>query len=364
MRLSRITLEHFRNIPLAELTFVGRQQFFLGQNGQGKTNLLEAVGYLTALRSFRTSDQRVLISHGQSGGGIAFELEHELLDDTGVTIKLRPDGKEVTCDGEWITKFGDFLGRFPTVVFSSQDQQLVRGAPTFRRRWLDLTIAAMDTSYLHLLQQYHRAVVDRNRLLKRGASALEFAAFELPLASAAAQIVQKRTANVKVLSGFVAEAYASIAGEKERVTMRYKPDLEQADTAAWTAVFAKNRARDIQFKTTGTGPHHDDFELVFGRHAVRDFGSEGQQRSLALALRLAQVNYFHERSGVQPVLLADDVLGELDPERRRRFWAAIGPDCQVFATGTTLPDAELGEWQVFRVESGQFTEMEIRKATP
>jgi DNA replication and repair protein RecF len=79
---------------------------------------------------------------------------------------------------------------------------------------------------------------------------------------------------------------------------------------------------------------------------------------------LAQVNYFHERSGVQPVLLADDVLGELDPERRRRFWAAIGPDCQVFATGTTLPDAELGEWQVFRVESGQFTEMEIRKATP
>jgi len=360
MRISRIVLEHFRNIPLAEFTFDGRQQFFVGQNGQGKTNLLEAVGYLTALRSFRTSDQRLLIAHGQPGGGVAYELEHELLDETGVTIKLRPEGKEVTCDGEWVIKFSDFLGRFPTVVFSSQDRQLVGGAPTFRRRWLDLTIAAMDTGYLHLLQQYHRAVVDRNRLLKRGATALEFAAFELPLATAAAQIVQKRTSNVKVLSGYVAEAYAAISGDREQAAMHYQPDIELVDTTGWAAVFAKNRARDLQFKATGAGPHRDDFELLLGRHAARDFGSEGQQRSLALALRLAQANYFHERSGVRPVLLADDVLGELDPERRGRFWKAIGPECQVLATGTSLPDAELGDWQVFRVENGQFTELDRR----
>jgi DNA replication and repair protein RecF len=95
---------------------------------------------------------------------------------------------------------------------------------------------------------------------------------------------------------------------------------------------------------------------------VRDYGSEGQQRSLALALRLAQVNYFHERSGVQPIVLADDVLGELDPERRKRFWTAIGSDCQVIATGTGLPDAELGEWQIFKVDSGQFTEIENRES--
>lgn len=362
MRLSRITLENFRNIPLAEVTLVGRQQFFIGQNGQGKTNLLEAVGYLTALRSFRTSDQRLLISHGKDGAGIAYEIEHELLDDTGVTIKLRPDGKEITCDGEWVTKFAEFLGRFPTVVFSSQDQQLVRGAPAFRRRWLDLTIAAMDTGYLSLLQQYHRAVLDRNRLLKNGASPLEFSAFELPLATTSAQIVQKRLANVKVLSGFVAEAYASIAGAKERIIMRYKPDIEQTDVTAWTKTYALNRVRDLQMKATSAGPHRDDFDLVFeGRLSVRDYGSEGQQRSLALALRLAQVNYFHERSGVQPVVLADDVLGELDPERRSKFWKAIGFDCQVIATGTHLPDADLGEWQIFKVDGGKFIEMDRRE---
>jgi DNA replication and repair protein RecF len=362
MRLSRITLENFRNIPLAELTLDGRQQFLIGPNGQGKTNLLEAVGYLTALRSFRTSDQRLLISHGKQDAGVAYEIEHELLDDTGVTIKLRPDGKEITCDGEWVTKFGDFLGRFPTVVFSSQDQQLVRGVPAFRRRWLDLTIAAMDSSYLQVLQQYHRGVLDRNRLLKSGATSMEFAAFELPLATAAAQIVQKRLANVKVLSGYVAESYAAIAGDKEKVTMCYKPDQEQTDTTAWTAIFAKNRVRDLQFKTTGAGPHRDDFDLVIGRHSLRDFGSEGQQRSLALAMRLAQVSYFHERSGVQPVVLADDVLGELDPDRRRRFWTAIGSDSQVIATGTSLPEAELGEWQIFKVAGGRFAEIESRES--
>jgi DNA replication and repair protein RecF len=143
--------------------------------------------------------------------------------------------------------------------------------------------------------------------------------------------------------------------------MYYKPELNQTDTTAWTTSFARNRARDLLTKTTGIGPHRDDFDLVFGRHPVRDYGSEGQQRSLALALRLAQVNYFHERSGVQPVVLADDVLGELDPERRRRFWTAIGADCQVIATGTSLPDAELGEWQIFKVEGGRFTEVEAKK---
>lgn len=356
MRLSRITLENFRNILLAELTFEGRQHFLLGPNGQGKTNLLEAIGYLTALRSFRTSDQRLLISHGKDAAGIACEIQHELLDDTGVMIKLRPDGKEVTCDGEWVTKFGDFLGRFPTVVFSSQDQQLVRGGPAFRRRWLDLTIAAMDTGYLHLVQQYHRAVVDRNRLLKQGASPLEFAAFELPLANAAAQIVQKRMANIKILSAHVTEAYSSLDGERDQAAMRYVPDCDKTDVHAWTALLQKSRARDLQMKTTGVGPHRDDCDLLLAGRAARDYGSEGQQRSFALALRLAQVNYFHERSGVQPVVLADDVLGELDPVRRRRFWTAIGHDCQVFATGTSLPEADLGRWQVFKVEGGRFSE--------
>ena len=128
MRLKKITLRHFRNVGFATLEFSGRQQFLLGANGQGKTNLLEAAGFLTALRSFRATDNKLLIGHGQQVAAIAAELEHERQGDTNVTIKLRRDGKELWCDQARVTRLADHLGTFPTVVFSSQDLLLVRGS--------------------------------------------------------------------------------------------------------------------------------------------------------------------------------------------------------------------------------------------
>src|SRR3954470_21960252 len=168
MRLRKLTLRHFRNIGFAALEFEGRQQFLIGANGQGKTNLLEAAGFLTALRSFRTTDNKLLIGHSQHCAAIAFIVEHERQGGTEVTIKLRHDGKELWCDQERVTKLGEYLGKFPTVVFSSQDLQLVRGSPAGRRRWLDLTLAAMDPVYLRALQTATRALAERNALLKLG----------------------------------------------------------------------------------------------------------------------------------------------------------------------------------------------------
>ncbi len=356
MRLRRITLQHFRNIPLAELAFEGRQQFFVGANGQGKTNLLEAAGFVSALRSFRTADTRVLIAQGQAEAALACEFEHEKFGVTKLVIKLRPGGKEVWCDGEKVTRLGDYLGRFPTVVFSSQDQQLVRGAPGLRRRWLDFTLAAMDTAYLRALQSYHKALNERNALLKRGGggSGAELSAFEKPLATTAAELQAKREAGVAELAEHVMAAYAQIADGAERAGLRYVPDVTAENAHGWLGVFERGRARDQQFRTTLAGPHRDDLGFTIGERAAKDFGSEGQQRSLVLALQLAQVSFFRVRSGVEPLLLADDVLGELDPQRRRRFWATLGEARQVIATGTTLPDAELGAWEVFRVASGTF----------
>ena len=187
MRLRQITLRHFRNVGFAALKFSGRQQFLVGSNGQGKTNLLEAAGFLTALRSFRATDSRLLITHGQAVAAIACELEHERRGDTAVTIKLHQRGKELWCDQERVVRLADHLGQFPTVVFSAQDLQLVRGAPALRRRWLDLTLAAMDAGYLRALQTYGRALVERNALLKAGqAEAGQLFAFEQILAPAAA----------------------------------------------------------------------------------------------------------------------------------------------------------------------------------
>ena len=184
MLIRKLTLRHFRNVPLASLSFSGRRQFFVGPNGQGKSNLLEAAGCLTALRSFRTPDSKLLIMHDQAEAGVACEVESEGRGVERVTIKIRRDGKELWYDEKRVNRLAEHVGRYPTVVFSSQDLQLIRGAPALRRRWLDLTLAAMDPEYLVALQDYLRALAERNSLLKtRGSQAAsQIRAFDRALA--------------------------------------------------------------------------------------------------------------------------------------------------------------------------------------
>jgi DNA replication and repair protein RecF len=236
--------------------------------------------------------------------------------------------------------------------------------PGLRRRWLDLTLAAMDASYLQALQTYHRALDERNSLLKREKPAAEINSFEHLLAASAGELSVKRAAGVKVLNDYTRASYEAIAGADERAELSYDPNAPASTAEEWQALFEKNRARDVMMKTTLAGPHRDDCELKIDGRAVKDFGSEGQQRSVVLALRLAQTAFFRDRSGVQPVLLTDDVLNELDPERRRRFWGSLGGDRQIIATGTVLPDAELGAWQVFDVLNGAFAENVVPGSAP
>ncbi len=357
MRLRTLSLRHFRNVGFAAFEFSGRQQFLVGGNGQGKTSLLEAAGFITALRSFRTSDNRLVVGHGQQTAGIAFIVDHERMKETHVTLQLRHEGKEVWCDQERITRLADYLGRFPTVVFSSQDLQLVRGSPAGRRRWLDLTLATVDPSYLRVLQTYTRALASRNALLKSGRAADgELLAFEQTLAPAAVELIAARAEGLRRLGGAMTTFYARLCDEAEPAGLTYDPNFVDPSADSLLARLVSGRARDLQFRTTLVGPHRDDFHFSVKHTAARDFASEGQQRSLVLALRLAQAAWYQEKSGVRPVLLADDVLGELDPVRRRRFWTALDPESQIIATGTQLPDAELGTWQVFEIADGAVTE--------
>lgn len=364
MRLRQITLRHFRNVGFATLEFSGRQHFLVGRNGQGKTNLLEAAGFVTALRSFRATESKVLVGHGQHCAALAYLLDHDRQGETRVNLTLRHDGKELWCDGERVTKLADYLGRFPTVVCSSQDLQLVRGSPSVRRRWLDLTLAAMDAEYLRSLQVASRALAERNALLKSGkGSDAELDAFEATLAPAAADLISRRHEGVRLLGRSLAMAYGRLTDDGEPAGIVYEPNFADASAESLRARLESGRDRDRQFRTTLVGPHRDDFLFRVRHTPAKDFGSEGQQRSLVLALRLAQAAWYHERSGERPVLLADDVLGELDPVRRSRFWSAIDASWQVIATGTHLPttsegrpDDSLGAWQVFEVVDGVFAE--------
>lgn len=362
MRLRQLTLRHFRNVGFATLDLAGRRQFLYGRNGQGKTNLLEAAGFITALRSFRTTDGKLLVGHGQHSAALAYTVEHEREGEAHVNMTLRHDGKELWCDHVRVTKLAEYLGRFPTVVFSSQDLQLVRGSPAGRRRWLDLTLAAMDAGYLRALQTATRALAERNALLKSGRGTdAELAAFEATLAPAAAELIARRADGVAALGKGLVAAYARLTDGAEPAGIQYEPDFCEPSAEALLARLESGRERDRQFRTTLVGPHRDDVLFRVRHTPAKDFGSEGQQRSLVLALRLAQAAWYREKSGVRPVLLADDVLGELDPERRGRFWSAVDPDSQIIATGTHVPAEEnpgegpFGSWQVFEVVDGSFT---------
>jgi len=357
VRIRRLTLQNFRNIGIASLAFEGPRQFLVGANGQGKTNLLEAAGFLTALRSFRTSDARLLVMSGQSEAGVSCEMEDGAGMASRITVRLREQGRELEWDGVRVARLADHLGRFPTVVFSSEDLLLVRGPPSGRRRWLDLTISAMDPDYLRALQTYSKALAGRNQILRAGAPDVrQLLAFERMMAPAGAQILAIREAAVGMLGVAAAAAYSGLTDSGEEGSLAYLSKHAGATGEILLAALEAGRARDLQAGSTMTGPHRDDLVLEVRGSAVRDFGSEGQQRSLVLALRLAQAAWFKERSGIIPVLLADDVLGELDPARRKRFWTLVHPGAQIIATGTEPPSADFGRTQLFTVAGGVFTE--------
>lgn len=361
MRFREVTLQGFRNIPLATVKLEGVRTFLFGANAQGKTNFLEALGYVTALRSFRGAESRALIGSGQPQTGLAFVIEHEQFGESRVTISFTPQGREVTWEQGRVTRLADYIGKFPTVAFSSQDNQFLRGSPSLRRRWLDLSLAAMDPSYLVSLQSYTRAVAERNMLLKQGgrdAAALE--AFERELCTHAVAVTKKRAAGLVELSELFRVAHAGLVPASdpargitaEEAGLLYAPDTSATMQEEFAAVLAKNRMRDTLMKTTERGPHRDDVELLLNKRPAKQFASEGQQRCLVIALRLAQAAYFKLKSGVTPVLLCDDVLGELDPERRKKFWASLDGEPQVIATGTSLPAFDDTAWQILKVENG------------
>lgn len=355
MKVRAIGLQNFRNVSAARLEFEGRLQFLIGANGQGKTNLLEAIGFITALRSFRAADNAHLINHNQKEAAIACDLEHEIEGPSKLTIKFRPGAKEAWLEETKVARLADVIGRFPTVVFSSQDQLLVRGSPGGRRRWLDLTLSATDATYLAHLQSYHRALAERNALLKRDPADAELDAFEHVLALHGAALVAARRVALQELGGVLTANYGRIADHAEPTGFSYSPNFDATDAEELMAKLAAGRSRDRIMKSTGAGPHRDDFDFTLDQRAAKDFASEGQQRALVLSLRLAQADWFRQRTKLEPVLLADDVLGELDPVRRERFWNAVPPDSQVIATGTELPESDRGDWQVFDVSGGSFT---------
>ncbi len=357
MRLTRLNLEHFRNVTSASLDLEGMSHFFLGLNGQGKTNLLEAAGLISALRSFRIRETSALIQHDCERAGLFYQVEHERGNESEVTLYLSPKGKRLQVDGESVSRLGDYVGRFPTVTLCVDDIQMVRGGPALRRQFLDGAIASVDPDYYRALMRYQQALQQRNRLLKDPSRArAQLDSFDKTLAAPAWELHRSRAEQVRLLNAHLQTAYATISEGKEQAALVYQPRHEPDSAEAFLAILRERHDRDLRQGATSVGPHRDDLGFLLDGRPAQSYGSEGQQRGLVTALRLAQITRVREITGCAPIILADDVLGELDAARERGFWQAIGPDLQVLASGTAPPPEVPGRsWRIWQVESGAFT---------
>ena len=311
MHLAHLRLRDFRNYARLDVDFAAGFHLLLGENAQGKTNVLEAIYLLATLRSFRGVGGAQMIRHEQKGYFVGASVISQAVRD--IKMYWSASQRKLSLDNQVVRKLSDYLGAVRVVVFCTEDVQLIKGTARMRRRFLDLLLSQTHPAYLPLLQRYMHALRSRNAMLKQRAldeAALE--SFSRELIDLGNQIVQQRRDLAPRLSPLVRLAYRRVAPEAEELRLEYQPSVKMD----FAVELAQSRARERSYRTTMIGPHRDDVQLLLNDRSAAQFGSEGQKRSLAIALKMAQADYLTGIHGSPPILLIDDVMGELDAKRR------------------------------------------------
>lgn len=371
MQITELTLRSYRSYETLHLAFDPGVQIFLGANAQGKTNIIEALYYAAFGRSHRTSSDAELIRVGADGAHIGLSFRrHDVPGELSFTF-ARGARRRITYVGESLRQ-RDLVGLLPMVLFSPEDLFLVKGAPALRRRYLDAELSQASPAYYGELLRYTRILKQRNAVLKdireRLAVPDDLPPWDAQLAKSAAYIVTRRIAAVAQLGALSARVQAVLAaGEELALTYEIagagaedfaEDDMTEALHVWYNKMLCEGRARDIARAATGVGPHLDDLVLRVGGMSLRSYGSQGQQRTGALALKLAELFYLQENIGEAPILLLDDVMSELDADRRRALLDFIRHEhIQTFITATDaayFPTERMGTYRY--VEAGTVRE--------
>ena len=331
MQIRKLRLKDFRNYKSLELTFHPKVNLLLGNNAQGKTNLLEAL-YITSLgKSFRTGRDSEMIRFGAP----FFRVEIEALRDgepLSVELAVSEDQKAIKIDGVKATKSSELLEHIYTVVFSPEDLKIVKDEPEKRRRFLDREISQLKPSYYQNLGSYKKALIQRNALLKDcRAEEKNLEVWDESLAQYGQLVMAERQRFTEKLNRISREIHQRITDGQEELQVLYHPDT----TGNLLEALQKNHRRDRIRGTTGVGPHRDDLTLLVNGIDLRSYGSQGQQRTAALSLKLAELKLIKEETGEEGILLLDDVLSELDSQRQQ-FLIHTLKDIQLFITATEL----------------------------
>jgi DNA replication and repair protein RecF len=323
-RLATLAVRDFRNLARVDLEPPAEGAVVIGENGQGKTNLLEAIYYLQILRSIRGARDQDLVRFGTNGFHVSATIETDRSHDVGVGFERAARKKRVRVDGAVPERLSDALGSLPSVMFSPADVDLVAGGPTARRRFLDITLALTARGYLAALQRYRGALLRRNAALRDAARRgrpldASVTVWEPPLAEHGARLWIERRNWVQTIEGSFEQLCRAI-GEPCRMALRYASSVVGGSDVrqALESAMVEKRGLDMRRGLTHAGPHRDDLVITLDGRDLRTFGSAGQQRTAAIALRILEASTFRDRTGRAPLFLLDDPFAELDLTRAAR----------------------------------------------
>ena len=361
-QLDKVAIQNFRNIEFQELEFSPNVNCILGNNGEGKTNLMDAIWYLSMTKSAFAASDQFNFRHGTDSFSIAGTYRIENGTQSRFSVSCESRGvKKVRCNDKVYPKVSSHIGVLPIVMVSPSDVSLVSESGEERRRFANSVLSQMDQMYLANVQQYNRVLLQRNRMLKDGnADDGLLSVFDSQLDTYARAIGESRKAFVSDLQPVVSSLYRSLSGGRESVSIEYRTDL---DRGSLRDLLAECRDRDAALRYTTAGVQRDDFIFKMDDYPIRRCGSQGQQKSFLVSLKFAQYELMKESFGVPPMLLLDDVFDKLDMDRTGNLLAMVaGNDFgQIFITDSNkvrlsgIVDRITQDRAYFETSSGNFT---------
>ena len=360
MKITHIELRNFRNYEELSLDLDPEVNLIIGKNAQGKTNLIEAI-YLSSIgRSFRTSHDREMIRMGQDTFYVKVNCEKEVIS-TRVEISSSRAGKKIIKkDGQNIRKMSELLENILIVIFSPDDLRIVKDEPEKRRKFIDRELSQVKPAYYSVLTSYKKTLQERNACLKEEKNLSLIDLYDEQLIHYGAEVISMRKEFVEKISRISGKIHSLVTNGREEMEIRYDPNVKSFDDKKEQEeeirrILERSREQDIRFMTTSRGPHKDDIQFFVNGMNARNYGSQGQQRTAALSLKLAELELILEETGERAVLLLDDVMSELDEERRTYLIGALREN-QLFITTTDIDENirnNYPEARIFTIEKGK-----------
>lgn len=349
MIIKSLALDNFRNYENLEMDFSPDLNILFGDNAQGKTNVLEALYVCGTTKSHKGSKDRELIRIGEEEAHIRMMVEREGIEHK-IDMHLKKNrSKGVAIDGVPIHRSGELFGLIHIVFFSPEDLNMIKEGPGERRRFLDMELSQMDKVYLHHLSKYNKILLQRNNLLKQLSFEKELidtlSIWDEQLVNYGSYLIRERAKFIEELNSIIGGIHQKLTGGREEIHLIYEPNVS-ADS--FMDKLVKGRDRDLYQKTTLTGPQRDDISFIVNDRDIRKFGSQGQQRTAALSLKLAEIELVKQVRKENPILLLDDVLSELDRNRQNYLMESID-GIQTVLTCTGLEEMIEKKKELYRI---------------